>query len=461
MTLRPRGGASFFQEDFYDDYQSYRSTKLPRSFAVEEMADPINRRILLTDMAESSPTTSSFLWTVRQVANQSKWRFNGKIDNDPRTEFLNGVFFRDMNKSWNGFLTCAMTMIIHGYSIFEIVHKLRMGQNKEKKLRSIYNDGKVGLRTIGFRPQSTIWKLKFDEDNELESIEQQISKAKVHITANNLLMFRTSEDKKDGRSVLRGAYSAYFRQQIIEYLESIGIERDLAGFPVIQLLPENDPPDIFAETDTAKKLRIRLQEIVTTVRRDQNEGAVMPAWAELKLVSSQGGRSLDIKASLERYDVRILQALMADFLQLGVSTASGSYALGASRQSLFYVAIKGFMDIIADKINIQLVPDILALNNMKTDDHPVLAVSELEPRNLGVLGSFIESLANAGIPAKPTKQLQSQLSDATKVNIEFDAERIKKDRENETTASNKDNRQTGNLDEGKKKNNDNGDNKED
>ena len=416
--------------DRYDEV-AYRSSRLPAFPALDEMRAAYTRRALLMDMADNSPITSSFLWTVKQMASRSMWRVEGE-ENDPRTAFLQSVLFEDLDQDWDEVLNAALTMLVHGWSALEIVHKIRRGpMESDRRYRSLYSDGRVGLRMLGYRPQASVWDWKFDAEGTLTELTQQIGGVTARIDAKNLLFFRTTSTKPDGAPILRGAYAAYFRQQVLEYLEGIGIERDLAGFPVINLDFEKGAPDLWAqiaaggeEAAKAAATLAMLETTVSTVRQDRAMGAVLPGWAPLQLLSAGGGggsaRHTSIKDALHRYDLRILQALMADFLQLGTATGGGSYGTSESRQSLFMLALDGFLSTIARRVNIQLVPNLLGLNVMPTEKPPRVHVDPLDPKNLSVLGSFFQQLANSGLFVKANEALRRGLSAAIGIEIEWE-----------------------------------------
>lgn len=412
----------------YTDMGGIRSTRLPRFPALEELESSYVRRILLENMAENSPTTSSFIWTIRQMAAQSKWKIVSKDEKDPRKEFLETVFFKDLNQGWDDLLSSMLTKLVHGWVPLEIVHKVRVGPKEtDPRYKSLYTDRKIGLRMLGYRPQLSIYDWQFHDDGRLKRLWQQFDGRNIPLEAKNLLFCRTTGIRPDGQSILRGAYSAYFRGQVLEHLEAIGIERNLAGFPVLQLIKDKNkginPPDLWNDVPENQhniKLRKFLEKMIIEVRRDRNEGALLPEWVELKLISGTGGgRSLNMKDSLERYDLRLLQALLADFLQLGTATGAGSYGLGETRQSLFLLAEDGFLERFAGMVNIQVIPELLYLNAFETDDPPQLVNLPLHPRDLAALGSFFQTMKQAGLAVKSTEALEQFLTDTTGLPIEI------------------------------------------
>src|SRR5690606_2491763 len=105
---------------------------------------------------------------------------------------------------------------------------------------------------------------------------------KVVIPMSKGLLFRTeiARDNPEGRSLLRNAYRPWYFKKRIEEIEGIGIERDLAGLPVLTP-PENvdiwDPENV-----EAQRLRSRAESLVRNIRRDRSEGIVKPYGWELE-----------------------------------------------------------------------------------------------------------------------------------------------------------------------------------
>ena len=143
------------------------------------------------------------------------------------------------------------------------------------------------------------------------------------------LLFRVGAHKNnpEGRSIIRNAYLPWYYKNQLQRIEAIGIERDLAGYPVYLV-----PGEILEDTSSAAY--IAAQKIVTNIRRDEQEGALIPSTRdqngnylhELKLLSTGGQRSFNTNEIIQRYDTRIAQSCLADFIILGQQKV-GSFAL--------------------------------------------------------------------------------------------------------------------------------------
>jgi hypothetical protein len=231
-----------------------------------------------------------------------------------------------------------------------------------------------------------LYEWQFDEWNEVEAMVQMPAPDfNIRtIPFEKSLHFRTTSHKQnpEGHSVLRGAYRSWFFKANIENIEGIGIERDLAGLPIVYV-----PPEILKSTATPSRpsSRTYLQQLVTKIRRDENEGIIFPAsfddkgnkTYELQLLSSGGKRNFDTTAIIDRYDQRMLMSAMADFLLLG-SKETGSYALGETKFRAFIKAIKTWLDSICDTVNRYAIPRLLHLNGKASDRAPYLETGSLE-----------------------------------------------------------------------------------
>ena len=219
------------------------------------------------------------------------------------------------------------------------------------------------------------------------------------------LLFRTDATKgnPEGRSLLRNAWVPYYRKKHIEAIATIGIERDLAGYPVFQQVqpdPEKglEVPDIFDPDDTdAVNTYNEFKKIVKSARRGEQEGMVLPWWMKFDLVSSSGRRQFDLDKVLARYDRLVALTMLADFLFIG-HDAVGSKALVQSRMQLFTASLEGLLSSVTDIVNRFAIPQLLALNGMPTDAPPRLDHGQLVEIDLDVLGDYVTKLSGAGMP---------------------------------------------------------------
>lgn len=372
------------------------------------------------EMSSNDPTISSMLFAVKMLCRRVEWRVNPVsskgADLEP-AEFLESCM-DDMSTTWTDFIDEGLSKLEYGYSVHEIVYKRRQGRNIDPSRRSKYNDGRVGWRKLPIRSQDTIYRWQFDDHGGIQGVEQLAPPHFNHcfIPVEKMLLFRTSTVKNnpEGRSVLRGAFRPWYLKKNIENIEGIGVERDLAGLPVAWVPPEL----LSARASTEQKaLLSSIKEIVTNIRRDEQEGVVFPKaynaegkeMYDLKLLSTGGQRQFDTDKIINRYDQRIAMQMLADFILMGQEKV-GSLALSTNKTNLFSNAIGAFLDMMCDVLNRFAVPRLFALNSFPgMTGLPYFSHGDVDAVDLKELGDYIQKLAGAGMPLFPDVDLENYL----------------------------------------------------
>lgn len=377
------------------------------------------------EMADNDPTIGSMLFAIEKVITRLEWRVDPYSDNseDGETQakdkevadFVESCL-NDMSDSWDATLSQILSMLVFGYSYHEIVYKKRGGDSNDPTKRSKFNDGKIGWRKMPIRSQETLWQWMIDEDGGIQGmIQSDPSSGGSHtIPIDKALLFRTTSQKNnpEGRSILRNAYRPWFFKRRIEEIEAIGIERDLAGLPVAYL-----PPEYLSSTATPEQASVlaSIQAIVTSIKRNEQEGIVMPAMYDdnghkmfdLQLLSSGGSRQFDTDKTIQRYDQRMAMSILSDFILLGHDRV-GSYALGSSKMDLWSMAVDSIAKNIAEVMNQYAIPRLLKLNGMDVSRAPFLTYGEVSHVDLTEISDFVTKLAQAGV-LMPDPKLEDYL----------------------------------------------------
>ncbi len=352
------------------------------------------------EMSNNDAVIGALLFAFQYLARQVTWRMEPASEEEAdkaKAEFIWDAL-NDMSFSFVDTLSEIFSMLTFGWSWFEVVFKRRQGDQRDPSRRSKFNDNKIGWRKWGIRAQETLWGWEFDEDGGIQAMIQVAAPDfQQHIIPiQKSLLFRTSTHKNnpEGFSMLRRAYRSWFFKKRIEEIEGIGIERDLAGLP--QLIPP-EGVDLFNPNDAqAAALLLRAERMVRNIRRDEQEGIVLPHGWEVKLLSTGGRRQFDTNAIIGRYDQRIAMSVLADFILVGHERV-GSFALSESKTHLFAVALGSFLDIIAEVINVHAIPQLLRLNGESVENPPELVHGDVEDPDLAAIGTFVTQLSQAGI----------------------------------------------------------------
>lgn len=374
------------------------------------------------EMRTNDPTVGAILFAIEMLIRQVKWRVEpgGDSAEDEAAALFIEENLYDMNQSWEDTVSEILTMLPFGFCWMEEVYKRREGP-KGITGRSNYSDGKIGWRKWAIRAQLTRWKWEFDNEGGILGMWQAAAPtfSPVFIPIEKSLLFRPklAKNNPEGFSILRTAYRAWYFLKRIQEIEAIGIERDLAGFPVIEC-----PAEITMSSAPADQAAVyqTLKQIVQNVRRDQQEGIVMPQAYDpetklplykFSLLTSGGKREFDVNAVITRYQTDIARSVLAEFLMLG-STQSGSRALSSDKTELFSVAIGTWLQQVKGPVNQYAIPRLLELNGFSQavlEHPPCLEHGDIETPDLGILGDFIQKLAGAGVPMFPDPKLENVL----------------------------------------------------
>ena len=355
------------------------------------------------EMSENDDVVGAILYAIEMLVRQTDWIVEpggGTAKDREAAEFVQSCM-DDMQSTWVDTVSEILSFLTYGWSLHEIVYKRRMGNTRDTRTRSKYSDGLIGWAKLPIRSQETLYQWEYDEADNLVGMTQMPPPdfGLLTIPMSKALLFRTKvrKDNPEGRSILRNAYRSWHFKRRIQEIEGIGIERDLAGLPVIYT-PED--MDIWnSEDETISRIRAELENMVRGVRRDEREGLVLPGGFKMELLSTGGSRQFDTNAIINRYDAKIAQTVMADFIMLG-HEQTGSFALSEDKTELFAVALGAFLDVICETFNNQGIPSLIDMNGAHFDaitDYPQLAHGDVDKRDITKLSTFLKDMVGVGI----------------------------------------------------------------
>lgn len=378
---------------------------------------------VFTEMRENDPTVGAMLFAVEMLMRHVEWRVEAGGEQQPAdvelAEFVDSCR-TDMSETWHDTLASMFSFLPFGFSVHEEVYKRRDGHNPQDPERdSQFADGRIGWRKLPVRAQDTIHRWIFDPNgsDELLGVVQLPPPTFTFraIPASKFLLFRTTAAKANpqGRSILRNAYRPWYFKKKIEEIEGIGIERDLAGLPKMEV-----PAEIMSRTAPADKraLYAEIKAMLAAVRRDEREGILVPrefdkagnALYQFDLVRSGGRRQFDTTAIVNRYDRHIASVVLADFILLGQQRV-GSFALAETKTELFGYALGAWLDSVTEVFNRHAIPRLLLRNGLRVENPPKLVHGEVETIDLTELADFIAKLVAAGAPIFPDDEIENTL----------------------------------------------------
>lgn len=354
------------------------------------------------EMSENDDVMGAILFAIETLLRQTDWNVHPlgdqKVDKEA-AEFVKSCM-DDMDNTWIDTISEILSFLTFGWSYHEIVYKRRMGKSRNPETKSKYSDGLIGWRKLPIRAQETLYQWEYDDQDNLIGMTQMPPPhfGFFTIPIDKALHFRTKsrKDNPEGRSILRNAYRSWYFKRRIQEIEGVGVERDLAGLPVLYGPEELD---LWGEDETSKKTLGLLETMVRNIRRDSAEGIVLPYGFKLELLSTGGTRQFDTNKIIDRYDTRMAMTVLADFIFLG-HQQTGSFALSSNKTELFAMAIGSFLDIICETFNSQGIPRLLDMNSEHfkgMTDYPKLVHGDIEDQDIEKLAKYIKEMTGIGI----------------------------------------------------------------
>lgn len=366
------------------------------------------------EMKDNDPVIGAILFAITMLIRNASWSVVPAGDSPEDlgdAEFIRGCL-KDMDPTWDDAVASILSMLWAGFDLEEVVLKKRNGHHADELLTSNFTDGKFGWRSFAGRAQETIqrWIYSEDERHVIGAIQNAPPFHRdVPIPASRYLLFKASpaNQNPEGRSILRNAFVPWVRKVRTEEVEGIGLERDLAGLPIIWAPPEIMAPGANAEQ---KAEYAELQKIATAIRMDEKAGLVFPLdYAEeanqkrydITLLTTGGRRQYDTSGIINRYDQKIAMTVLGDFILLG-HDGVGSFALADEKTNVFGFAIGTFTGSIASVMNRRGIPRLMRLNGMVREKYPTLTPGDVENPNLPELADYLNKLAGTGMQIFPT-----------------------------------------------------------
>ena len=395
-----------------------------------------NRNKVYRQMRDNDAIVGAFMYAVESLVRQVHYYVkpaNKTTEAAEQAKFVE-TCLGDMSHTLSDLLSEILTMLVYGWSYFEVVYKVRAGsKNKKASHRSRYDDGKIGWRKISQRAQNTLDHWEFDDDGGIRGMWQQDPNAGnygkasiVYLPIERSLLFRTQTNRNnpEGRSILRNAYRSWYFMKKLQEIEAIGIERDLSGLPVLEVPPEIMSADASASDKT---LRTDLEKLVQQIKRDEREGMVIPSELDtegnptgyrFRLLNSGGRRAVDVDAAIKRYESRMAMSMMAEFLLLGMDKV-GSFALASTKTHLFSVALGTVIDSVCQTFSRFAIGKLMELNGVAPDIWPTLEHGDIEAPELKEIATYVTSLSDAGILV-PDEKLELRMRELANLPVPED-----------------------------------------
>lgn len=420
----PRAVGGYIQEEFDPDLRGIRGVRV------------------YDEMRRNDPVIATGLRAIKWVIGRVTWSVEPGGDTPPdkeAAEFLESAM-GDMRHPWKSVVASALSMLDFGWAMHEVIWKVRNGPSGDSPSR--YDDGRIAWCHIPVISQETLQRWEMDNQGNVYGMQQlvtygagsgthakqgeSVSDWRAHwlrtIPLEKCVNFRFDAEREnpEGISLLRPVYRPWYLKKQIEEIEAIGIERDLTGVLIIHLP--------VGATDTDKTKAIALLE---QFKADDMTGFVAPrhgqgpenGW-EFEIINSPGSKTIDTDRTIQRYQMEIMRAFLAQFLMLGQGKA-GSWALSRDHRGMFELALEAIVDSIQDAANQNLVEPLFRLNDFgKLTAIPRIKAGRVGKADMGVFADMLSKLVEGSLltpDAELEKFIRTEMELPAKLELETQA----------------------------------------
>ena len=284
-----------------------------------------------------------------------------------------------------------------------------------EKVFQITPDGKFTYRKIASRDSSTVTLLQ-DDRGGFNGFKQMAYIGKeyktVTITQPYAFLFTFGKEKNwlKGESAFRAAYYHYEKKHRLYYVAHQAIQ-----FGAI-------PPKTVKAPKGAKQNQIDAHVALADQLGFSSSIGLPDGW-DLTPYEAGKGR-IDPMGLIDHHNSEMARSILAQFIMLGSSGTTGSWALSQDQSDMFVIALRGLMSNIEEHITSYLLPDLVEYNfaspkyprfvfaNMTDATTTLLkevALKVLDKRSEGIPEAMVK-----GIVDKLALQLDIELPDEKK-----------------------------------------------
>ena len=349
-------------EEYFQKLSGARKIDIYQKMRSDAMVEAVLTAVRLPIMAAS--------WTVEAA---------GRDGNATRArDLVQENLFELLGECWEDEVRNLLTNLIYGFSVSVKQWKVVGGQVVLADLLPVHPrtilQSKEPWVIDGDGKLQGCWQ--YGTDGETYREEWLPGERILHLTHDT--EFRNPE----GRSLLRSAYKHWFIKNELYTYGAIGAERASVGTPVGKY-PEG----------TSTEKQAEFQQILQGVMVSDAAAVTLPeGWTvenfSLK-VDNEG-----LMAQIQHHDTKIAQAVLAQFLQLGVEGKGGAYSLSSDQTDLFLLCLEAIADYLCAKLNRRVVKELVNYN-LATDQYPVVSATVARQSAVG-LASVLRQLT-AGI----------------------------------------------------------------
>ena len=227
---------------------------------------------------------------------------------------------------------------------------------------------------------------------------------KISIPRAKFLLFScdSTRENPEGRSLLKGAYVAYKKLNLLQDQMMIGVARDLGGVPLFGVPPRYLDPNA---SDEDKAVANTFKQIGENLNTGAQGSVVIPLMYDpetkqpifkMDLLESKGGKAYDVPAICKQLQDDIAAALSCSILRL-TGNAPDNYSIGTGKTNLMALHLAYRLKEIADVINNDLIPQTFALNGWTDTELPKVVFGDFDRPAMEEFSKMLQRVASVGM----------------------------------------------------------------
>lgn len=344
---------------------SSQGTEVFAGYFAEEYLSKLRGKMLAIEfdkMRRSDPQIQMLLRAAKNPIKAARWEIRPADENDEASkaiaELVEHILFCACEKPFSKTVGEALTMIDFGHAVMEPTFKLVLNDPEYGSFH--------GINSIDLVSAKTIEKWVLDPVSGKLQFVQQIANGDlaktVMIPAEDLLVFTLDQEgaNYEGISWLRACYGNWFRKNLYQKLNAIGIEKFAVPTPLVEFPAGAQNDDQFSHLMSALEVYTSGQANYLTKPQGYSITLEKNAYDPQK-----------VEASIDKEDERMARAFLANFLTLGVGGNSGAYALGDDLSDFFLSGLTHVADEVACTMN-PLIKRLVDLNFGPQAKYPTL-----------------------------------------------------------------------------------------
>lgn len=365
-------GIEIYSGNFSEEYlSSLQGTKRAETF--DKMRRSDSRVKMILSAVKNPIKSAAYEWQA----------YEGLEDH---AEFLTDILLNN-TESWKQTVNEFLSMIEFGHVVFEMTHKLNLGN---KKWGDFYS------ADFGWISPKTIDRWNLDKSTDkLKSIFQRAygdTARAVEVPVEVLCVVTVDREGSnyEGISMLRPAFGAWKRKDVYLKLMAAGTEKNAIKTPVIKVPAGKEGTPEFAA----------MTEAVSAYTSHECAYITVPEGWELTLFDGNF-KPEEVVAAIKFENSEMAFAFLANFLELGMN-GTGSYALSNDLSDFFLGGITYLAEMMCDAVN-KIGQNLIDLKFGPQEGYPKLKASGIADKVGLEWGNLLKALSDGRyiIPDEP------------------------------------------------------------